>query len=61
LKEVKLHFKAYKLVSKAVETGINTGWSIANKDTDTLDERAICLAIYTEIMNAMAEVIDFET
>ena len=49
------------ILAKAIEQGIEYGWSRAHKHTDEPHPSKICEAIEIEIWNEIDEMFDFET
>jgi len=55
-----LRVNVYSIMERAIEEGIDYGWSRAYKYTDTPDEDAIKNSIRNEIMNSITEVFNFD-
>lgn len=51
---------AYAVLSRAVEEGVQRGWSRAHKHVEKPGEDALCSAIYDAVMEAICEVFDFD-
>jgi hypothetical protein len=60
LKRCKLKPNAYKVLSRAIEEGIDWGWQHAHKHTDKPDDDSIKQYIEDDIMNCVCEVFDFD-
>ena len=58
--EETMNFKAYTLVERAVEEGINFGWNRGHKYADDPEPEVIKEAILNEVMLALSEIIDFD-
>jgi len=56
-----MNFKAYTLVERAVEEGINFGWNRGHKYADDPEPEVIKEAILNEVMLALSEIMNFET
>jgi hypothetical protein len=55
-----MKFKAYQLIERAIEEGVNYGYSRAHKHTDTPTEALLKGEIIQAITNELCEIIDFE-
>jgi hypothetical protein len=55
-----LRMRAYPVMCRAVEEGIDYGWMRAHKHTDKPSEQAIKDEIHAGIMNAICEMFDFD-
>jgi len=55
-----MKFKAYQLIERAVDEGINYGYQRAYKHTDNPSEALIKGEIYNAVMNSISEIVDFE-
>lgn len=55
-----MRFKAYEIITRAIEEGIDYGYRRAFKHVDKPDEELIKTQIYEAITNALSEVIDWE-
>ena len=56
----KVKFKAWQVISTAVEEGAAHGVHRAYKYTDHPSENTIAESVESEVMNSLAEVIDFD-
>lgn len=56
----KIQVNLWDIISSAVERGIAFGYMRSHKHTDTPSEEHIKGQLYNEIMNELAEVIDFD-
>lgn len=56
----KIKLRAYDLIARAVEEGVEYGWRRAHKHTDTPTADHVQEQVYMAVMNAIAEIIDFE-
>ena len=56
-----MKFKAYHLIERAIEEGVNYGYNRAHKHTDTPTEAALKGEIINAITNELCEIIDFDT
>ena len=54
-----LSLRAYYIVSDAVESGVMFGLNRAHKHTDNPSREVLMDNICREVMNALAEVVDF--
>ncbi len=52
--------RAYDVLRRAIEEGIEYGWRRAHKHTDTPDADAIKDQIVTGILNEVSEYFDFD-
>lgn len=50
----------YEIVSRAVEEGVQYGYSRSFKHTDNPDKEVMIDTIYQAVMNALCEVIKFD-
>ena len=55
-----MKFKAYNLLERAIDEGINYGYQRAHKHTDNPTEALIKGEIYNAVMNSICEIVDFE-
>ncbi len=55
-----LRVRAYEVLRRAVEEGIDYGWMRAHKHTDKPDEAAVKDEILQGILNEVCEYFDFE-
>lgn len=58
--EYTMKFRAYTLLERAVEAGIDGGYHRAHKYTDTPSEGDLKLQILQYVMNEINEIIVFE-
>lgn len=56
-----MKFKAYQLIERAVEEGVNYGYNRAHKHTDTPTEATLKGLITEAIMSELCDIIDFDT
>lgn len=52
--------RAYDVLRRAIEEGVEYGWRRAHKHTDTPDAEAIKDQIVTGILNEVSEYFDFD-
>jgi hypothetical protein len=52
--------RAYSVLSRAVEEGVEYGWRRAHKHTETPDPETIKDQIMTGVMNEICEYFDFD-
>jgi hypothetical protein len=52
--------KAYAILTRAIEDGLEWGWSRAHKHNDNPDREAVLEAMYSEVLNSICEVFDFD-
>ncbi len=57
---MKIKFKTYQLIERAVEEGIRYGYKKAHKHTDNPDEEGLKQLILDAIMQEFSEIINFE-
>ena len=57
---IKIKFRSYKIISRAVEEGVAYGYQRAHKHTDTPSEELMKQEIEDAVTQALDEVIDFE-
>lgn len=55
-----LRVRAYDVLRRAIEEGVEYGWRRAHKHTDTPDAEAIKDQIVTGILNEVCEYFDFD-
>jgi len=55
-----MKFKAYNLIERAIDEGINYGYQRAYKHTDNPSETLIKSEIYNAVLNSIDEIVDFE-
>ena len=55
-----MQFKAYSLIERAVEEGINFGFNRAYKYSDKPEPEAIKEQMLHEVMLALSEIMDFD-
>lgn len=55
-----VRIRAYDVVADAVEAGIETGWRHAHKHVSDPTPDALRGQIYTDVMNALCSVLDFD-
>ena len=55
-----MKFKAYNLIERAIEEGVNYGYARAHKHTDTPTEALLKGEIVNAITNELCEILDFE-
>jgi hypothetical protein len=55
-----LKFRAYTIISQAVEEGAACGVNRAYKHSDTPDRDIIANAAYEGVMNRLTEILDFD-
>ncbi len=55
-----MRVRAYDVLRRAIEEGVEYGWRRAHKHTDTPDADAIKDQIVTGILNEVSEYFDFE-
>ena len=55
-----MRVRAYDVLRRAIEEGIEYGWRRAHKHTDTPDDEAIKEQILTGILNEVSEYFDFD-
>lgn len=51
--------RAYEVISRAVESGVNWGWQHAHKHDDGPSEDTIKSRIVDDVMSELCELIDF--
>ena len=56
-----MKFKAYQLIERAIEEGVNYGYARAHKHTDTPTEATLKSLITEAVMSELCEIIDFDT
>ncbi len=52
-------FRAYDIISRAVEEGVAYGWNRAHKHTDDPDRNHALEILENAVMNALCEVLEF--
>lgn len=57
---MKIKFKTYQLIERAVEDGLAYGYRKAHKHTDNPDEETLKQLILDAIMQEFSEIINFE-
>jgi hypothetical protein len=55
-----MRVRAYDVLRRAIEEGVEYGWRRAHKHTDTPDEETIKDQIVTGILNEVCEIFDFD-
>lgn len=55
-----IRVKAYDVLQRAVEDGLNYGWRRAHKHTDTPHEEATKDALFNGVMDEIASYFDFD-
>ena len=55
-----MRVRAYDVLRRAIEEGVEYGWRRAHKHTGTPDEETIKEQIVTGILNEVCEIFDFE-
>jgi hypothetical protein len=55
-----MRVRAYEVLRRAIEEGVEYGWRRAHKHTETPDAETIKDQIVTGILNEVSEVFDFE-
>lgn len=60
IKHPTVRFNAYRLISEAVEWGVDAGYARAHKHVENPDEDAICEAIHQYVMNNLSELMEFD-
>jgi len=55
-----MRVRAYEVLRRAIEEGLEYGWRRAHKHTDTPDESAIKEEVLQGILNEVCEVFDFD-
>ena len=55
-----MRVRAYDVLHRAIEQGIEYGWRRAHKHTDTPDAETIKDQILTGILNEVSECFDFD-
>lgn len=56
-----MRFKAYAIVARAVEEGVRAGWLRAHKHVDDPAPHTIEQSIETAVLNALCEVLEFDS
>jgi hypothetical protein len=51
----------HAIIERAVEEGIAFGWRRAHKHVDNPDGGTVCNEIHNAVMNALAEIVTFDT
>lgn len=57
---MKIKFKTYQLIERAVEDGLAYGYRKAHKHTDNPDEETLKQLILDAVMQEFSEIINFE-
>ncbi len=55
-----MRVRAYEVLRRAIEEGLEYGWRRAHKHTDTPDESSLKDEVLQGIMNEVCEVFDFD-
>jgi len=55
-----LRVRAYDVLRRAIEEGVEYGWRRAHKHTDAPDEETIKDQVVTGILNEVCEYFDFD-
>ena len=55
-----MRVRAYDVLRRSIEEGVEYGWRRAHKHTDTPDAEAIKDQLVTAILNEVAEYFDFD-
>ncbi|MFZ5786915.1 MAG: hypothetical protein ACOY3Y_10780 [Acidobacteriota bacterium] len=55
-----MRVRAYEVLRRAIEEGLEYGWRRAHKHTDTPDEAPLKEEVLQGIMNEVCEVFDFD-
>jgi hypothetical protein len=55
-----MRMRAYDVLRRAIEEGVEYGWRRAHKHTDAPDEETIKDQIVTGILNEVCEYFDFD-
>jgi hypothetical protein len=55
-----LRVRAYDVLRRAIEEGVEHGWRRAHKHTDAPDEETIKDQVVTGILNEVCEYFDFD-
>lgn len=55
-----MRMRAYDVLRRAIEEGVEYGWRRAHKHTDTPDAESIKDQIVTGILNEVCEYFDFD-
>lgn len=55
-----MRVRAYEVLHRAIEEGLEHGWRRAHKHTDTPDEASLKEEVLQGIVNEVCEVFDFD-
>jgi len=55
-----IRLNAYRIISDAVEDGIQFGWNRAHKHVENPSKEHILAEIHSNVMNSLCDIINFD-